>query len=301
MYFGADAVGWGPTDDDESIRALHAAFEDGIQFFDTADMYGGGHSEKLVGEAFADRRDEVVIATKFGNRFESETRKMLPEPGVSPDYIRSACEASLKRLGTDHIDLYQFHVNDHPADQIDDIIETLDGLVEAGKIKAYGWSTDFPDRATAFLKARSCASFQYQFNVFDPNPAMVEICEKNGMIGINRGPLAMGLLTGKYKPNTALHKDDVRGQNAPTWLQYFRDGAPNSEFLKRLESIREILTSGGRTLTQGALAWNWGKSCVNLPIPGVRTVAQAKENAGALSFGPLSADQVAEVDRLLDR
>lgn len=301
LSLGGVAIGWGPTDDAESIRALRAAFDCGIRFFDTADLYGAGHAEKLLPQALAEHRDEIFYATKFGNRFDEARREMLPEPGVSPEYIRAACEASLQRLDTDRIDLYQFHVNGHPADRIDDVLATLDALKSEGKIRAYGWSTDFPERARAFLKGEGCASFQFQYNLFDANEAMVELCEKSRMIGINRGPLAMGLLTGKYQAGARLHDQDVRGANAPSWMQYFKDGQPNPVFLKKLDAAKEILRSGGRSLVQGALAWIWAKSPRNLPIPGIRSVAQAEENAGALAFGQLASQQVDEIERLLGR
>ncbi len=300
LFMDKVAVGWGPTNDEESSKAILASYENGIRFYDTADMYGAGHAERLVGEVLKSKRDDVVIASKFGNTFDESTRQ-LTGTNATPAYIRSACDASLVRLGIDCIDLYQFHINDHPADDVDDVLATLEELVDAGKIKAYGWSTDFPERAAAFAKGGHNVSAQYQYNMFDANQGMIEHCEKTGIIGINRGPLAMGLLTGKYKVDTALHKDDVRGENSPEWLQYFRDGKPNPDFLKRLEGVREILQSGGRTLTQGALAWIWAKSNVNVPIPGIRTVAQATENAGALKFGALKSEELTEVEGLLGR
>jgi aryl-alcohol dehydrogenase-like predicted oxidoreductase len=135
--------------------------------------------------------------------------------------------------------------------------------------------------------------------VLDDNPAMVALCEELDLAGVNRGPLAMGLLTGKYSASTTLGGDDVRGTRAPDWMKYFKNGKPNPEFAAQLEAIREILTSGGRTLAQGALAWLWGRSPRMVPIPGIRTVKQADENAGAMKFGPLSPDQMQEIERLV--
>jgi aryl-alcohol dehydrogenase-like predicted oxidoreductase len=111
----------------------------------------------------------------------------------------------------------------------------------------------------------------------------------------------MGLLTGKYNANSTLPFDDVRGEQAPEWMKYFQDGKPNPEWLSKMEAVREILTSGGRTLAQGAIAWLWGRSDKNIPIPGFKTVAQVEDNAGAMRFGPLTAAQVAEIDSLLGR
>ena len=300
FYRGSTPVGWGDVDDNESKAALLAAFEGGIRFFDTADVYGAGHSERVVGEALKPIRDEVIIATKFNAVFD-EVTKQVTGSDASPGHIRAACDASLKRLGTDRIDLLQFHDNGYPAEKADPVWETLESLVEAGKIRAYGWSTDFLDRAAVFVKGDNNVSVQFQHNILDPNSAMVAFCQENDLIGINRGPLAMGLLSGKYSADSILAENDVRGKNAPDWMHYFRDGHPNQEFLSMMESVREVLTSGGRTLVQGALAWLWGNSNNLLPIPGIRTVAQAKENSGALQYGPLIPAQMAEIDVILKR
>ena len=144
-------------------------------------------------------------------------------------------------------------------------------------------------------------SIQVQLNVLDDNAGILAICEKYNLAAINRGPLAMGLLTGKYAANTKLGVDDVRGERSPEWMKYFKGGKPNAEWLSKLDAIRAILTSGGRTLAQGALAWLWARSKQTIPIPGFRTVAQVKENCSALAFGPLTADQMKEIDAILGR
>ncbi len=136
-------VGWGETDDAESAAALRRAFELGITFFDTADVYGTGHSERILGQALAGHRDEVVIATKFGNTFDSERRTMTGQD-ASPSYIRQACADSLRRLDTDRIDLYQLHLGDLPIAQAEDVVGTLEELAADGLIRSYGWSTDDP-------------------------------------------------------------------------------------------------------------------------------------------------------------
>ncbi|TCC37519.1 aldo/keto reductase [Kribbella capetownensis] len=142
-------VSWGEVDDDESIRAIHRALELGVTFFDTADAYGTGRSERVLGRAFAGRREQVVIATKFGHIYD-ETRRTLAGTDTSPDYIRRACEASLRRLDTDYIDLYQLHCGtDSDAESLV-IRDVLEELVEAGKIRAYGWSTDDVAQAELF-------------------------------------------------------------------------------------------------------------------------------------------------------
>ena len=292
--------GWGEVDDNESIRALHRAMELGVNFFDTANLYGAGHSEKVLGHAFAGRRKDVVIATKFNAVFDEQARELLGSD-TTPEGIRKACEESLRRLDTDYIDLYQFHDNGFPVDKAEPVRDTLEELVSEGKIRAYGWSTDFADRAEFFAQGNHCASIQLQLNVLDNNTEVIAVCEKYNLAAINRGPLAMGLLTGKYSASTAPSADDVRGVNSPSWMKYFKDGKPNPEWLKMMEAVREILQSGGRTLAQGALAWLWARSEQTLPIPGFRTVAQVEENCGAMKFGALTAEQMNEIETLLKR
>ncbi len=300
FWSGETPLGWGGVDDEESIRAIHAALDLGVDFFDTANVYGAGHSERVLGRAFAGRRSKVVIATKFNATF-NETTRQVTGSDTSPDGIRAACEESLRRLNTDYIDLYQFHANDYPAEEAEPVRETLEELVEAGKIRAYGWSTDFMDRAEVFAQGQNCTAIQLQLNVLDDNPEMVAFCEKQDLAAINRGPLAMGLLTGKYSPETKISLDDVRGQKSPDWMKYFKDGQPNPEWMAKRQDILEMLTSEGRTVAQGALAWLWARTPQTIPIPGFRTVEQVEENAGAMAFGPLTMEQMHQIESILDR
>lgn len=293
---GAD---WGgETDDKESIRALQRAMELGVNFFDTADVYGRGRSETVLGQALKGKRDKGVIATKFSWMTDEVTGQIT---GGDPDSIPRACEASLKRLGTDYIDLYQFHWNDFDPGKSVDVREALEKLVQAGKIRAYGWSTDFPDRARIFGSGPNCTAIQVELNVVDDAPDILAVCDEFDLAAVNRGPLAMGLLTGKFKPGDKLRPDDVRGPNAPDWMKYFVDGKPNPEWLNKVEAIREILKADNRTLAQGAIAWLWARSEKNIPIPGFRTVRQVEENCGALKKGPLPSEYMAEIESILDR
>jgi aryl-alcohol dehydrogenase-like predicted oxidoreductase len=300
FWNGETPLGWGQVDDGESIRAIHRALELGVTFFDTADVYGAGHSERVLARALAGRRKEVIIATKFNSLFDEKTRQ-VSGGDASPRHIREACAASLRRLNTDYIDLYQFHDNRYPADKAGPVRDTLEALAKEGNIRAYGWSTDFPDRAEAFARGPKCTSIQLQLNVLDDNPAVIAICEKNDLAAINRGPLAMGLLTGKYTAETKPSADDVRGEKSPEWMKYFKEGKPSTEWLHKRDAIRQILESGGRTVAQGAIAWLWSRSDRTIPIPGFRTMKQVEENAGAIIFGPLSSDQMEQIERLLDR
>lgn len=298
---GETPVGWGVVDDEESTRAIHRALDLGVTFFDTANVYGAGHSEKVLGGALQGKREQVVVATKFGNGIVSEQARQLGGDFTSPADIRRQCEESLRRLKMDYIDLYQFHLGGNPLEEVPEILDTLEGLVQAGKIRAYGWSTDDPPRARAFAAGRHCTSVQLQLNVLDDNPEMVALCDELDLAGINRGPLAMGLLTGKFSEGQTLGPDDVRGTKSPDWMKYFKNGRPNPEWYDKVSAIRAVLTSGGRTLAQGALAWLWGRSPRMLPIPGFRTVKQVEENAGAMRYGPLNAEQMAEIERIIGR
>jgi aryl-alcohol dehydrogenase-like predicted oxidoreductase len=300
FWSGETPLGWGEVDDDESIRAVHCAMDFGINFFDTANVYGAGHSERVLARALAGRRHEVVIATKFSSLFD-ETRKQVTGSSAKPEDIWRACEDSLRRLDTEYIDLYQFHDNGYPAEKAEPVREALETLVLEGKIRAYGWSTDFADRAEVFAQGENCTAIQLQLNVLDDNAAVIDVCERYNLAAINRGPLAMGLLTDKYTASTQPSKDDVRGEKSPDWMKYFKDGKPNHEWLQKIEAVREILTSGGRSLAQGALAWLWARSQQTLPIPGFRTVAQVEDNCGAMQFGPLTNEEMQEIAKLLDR
>lgn len=292
------SVGWSKVDDDESIRAIHRALELGVTFFDTADVYGAGHSEEILGQALAGRRDDVVIATKFGNTFDRETRQMTGEDG-SPEYVREALESSLRRLNTEYVDLYQFHIWGYPPEEAGPTRDVLEELVTEGKIRGYAWSTDVLESVEVFAEGPNCIAVQQQLNVFGGSDEILALCQEKNLASINRGPLAMGLLTGKFQESTRFPADDIRRH--VEWHEGFKDGKPNPEWLERLEIIREILTSGGRTLAQGALAWIWGRSEKTIPIPGFKTVQQVEENAGAMQFGPLNPEQLAEIDALLGR
>jgi aryl-alcohol dehydrogenase-like predicted oxidoreductase len=298
FWAGDIPLGWGEVDDAESIRAIHRGLDLGVTFFDTANVYGAGHSERVLARALAGRRDQVVIATKFNALFDEDTRQVTGGD-ASPAGIRQACEGSLRRLETNYIDVYLFHDNGFPPEKAQPVRDTLEALVKEGKIRTYGWSTDFPKSAEFFAQGKHCAAIEAQLNVLDDNPAIIDVCERHNLALINRGPLAMGLLTGKYAAGTGVSIDDVRGQKSPEWMKYFKDGQPNPEFLKKIAAVREILTSDGRTLAQGALAWLWARSETNIPIPGFRTVKQVEENAKAMQFGPLTQAQVAEIDALI--
>lgn len=294
------ALGWGTVDDDESVRAVHRALDLGVTFFDTADAYGTGHSERVLGRALGKRRGDVVVATKWGNVFDEATRTRTGTDD-SPGHARRALTASLTRLGTDHIDLYQLHLGDVEPGRALELRDLCEEFVREGLIRGYAWSTDDPARAALFAEGPHCVAVQHAANVLQDAPALFELAESAGIASVVRSPLAMGLLTGRQAVGRALGPGDIR-HTPPAWLAGFTPGeGADAAWLERVDALREILTSDGRTLAQGALGWLWARSPAAVPIPGFRSVAQAEENAGALAKGPLGPEQLAEIDGVLGR
>jgi len=296
-------IGWGPVDDDESVRALQRALDLGVTLFDTADIYGCGHSERLVGQALAGHLDEVLIATKFGHTFDDDGSRRAHGSDVRPEYIRTAVQGSLRRLGRSYIDLYQLHIGNLPDDESDAVAETLESLQGEGLIRHFGWSADVPAQATRWAARGTCAAVQFRSNVFEDKREFFALCEQNSMAALVRSPLASGFLSGKYDRKSRLPQDDWRARALTLgWGGAFEpDGSAQPEALAQLNAMREVLTDGGRTLAQGALAWLWARSPVAVPIPGFKTAAQIEENVGALCFGPLPAGHLARIDEILGR
>jgi aryl-alcohol dehydrogenase-like predicted oxidoreductase len=284
-------AGWGEVDDDESLRAIGAALDAGVTFFDTAANYGAGHSERVLGKALAGRRQEVVIATKFGYRVDEEARRVEGDGSKVRENLASDCEASLRRLGTDYIDLYQLHVGDYDVDEAKELRDGLEELVSEGKIRWYGWSTDDAGRAAVFSEGEHCAAIQFAYNVLSEKFAVRSLLESADVAGIARSPLAMAILTGKITPDTQFAEDDVRAN-----LHLGED--PNACLLQVAEVMRDTLTVDGRTAAQGALAWILTSDPRIVPIPGARSAGQVAENAAALDRGPLSMDQMVRLEGL---
>lgn len=302
-YAGSPA-GWSEVDDAESVRAIHAALDVGANLFDTAANYGCGYSERILGQALQGKRETAVIATKFGDQINENTKDARPyaepyETAPVADHMREDLENSLRRLGTDYIDVYQLHVWGYDVDKSIEIRTLLEEFVNEGKVRCYGWSTDRPEAVRSFAEGKHCSVVQQQLNIFDGVDEILEICDEYDLASINRGPLGMGVLTGKFTPTSNFPDDDVRSQ--ADWFPGLVNGHPNPIWLEKIEQICEILTSGGRTLAQGALAWIWGRSDRTVPIPGFKTVAQVQENAGAMQFGPLRADQMDEISKILGK
>lgn len=294
------ALGYGEVDDAISIRAIHCALDAGITLFDTADAYGTGRGERVLGQALKVRREVAVIATKVGNTYNEQSLE-LTGTNVTPEYIRTACEASLKRLDTGWIDLYQLHVGKLSEEEAKSAAGAMEDLCDEGLIRAYGWSTDDASCAAMFGGYSHAVAIQHDMNVFQDAPEILDVCETNGFASINRCPLGMGFLSGKFTIESRLPANDIRAK-PPEWLPYFNDGGSASEmWLTKLGQIKEILMSDGRSLTQGAIAWLWARGDYTIPIPGARTEGQVVENAKAMLYGPLLAEQMNEIDIILNR
>jgi aryl-alcohol dehydrogenase-like predicted oxidoreductase len=285
-------AGWGNTDDEESVRAIHAAMEMGVNFFDTAANYGAGHSEVVLGRALKGRRDQVVIATKFGHIVNEKDKTVYGDPDQIIKNVRTDVENSLRRLQTDFIDVYQLHEGGYDPNLALELRVILEELATAGKIRWYGWSTDIVENARVFASGAHCTSIQFRLNVLFDNPEMRQVCADFDLGGINKDPLNKGILTGKFNSTSTFPENDIRS----------REDFSDPEIQKRLKTvaeIRDILTSDGRTMAQGALPYIWALDERMVPIPGFKTVKQVRENAGAMQFGPMTESQVKEVQNIV--
>jgi aryl-alcohol dehydrogenase-like predicted oxidoreductase len=288
-------VGWGQVDDAESIRAIHYALDAGINFFDTAANYGCGHSEQILSQALADRRGQAIIATKFGYIVDEEKRIVAETENVVPR-IRQECEDSLRRLKTDYIDLYQFHVGNFAPEKASEVRNVLETLVDEGKIRWYGWSTDNPEGARVLAQGEHCTAIQHVLNIQYDVPQMLAVCEEYDQASINRTCLGMGMLTGKFSRETTFPENDVRHG----WDLQAERPAKN---LERIEAVKRLFADARdpRTPAQIALAWIWTRSDRTIPIPGFKSVAQVKENIQAMEFGLLSSEQMKVIDEIYER
>ena len=290
-------AGWGETDDDKSIRAIHAALDLGINFFDTAANYGAGHSEVIVGRALKGRRDKVVVATKFGHIVDEKEKTVYGDPGQIIKNVRTDVENSLRRLQTDMIDIYQLHAGDYDPKLALELQVILEELVSTGKIRWYGWSTDVVESARAFVSAargEHCTSIQFRLNAIYDNLEMRKVCADFDLGGIIKDPLNKGLLTGKFNSASTFPGTDIRSRTDFSTPEI-------TTCLKLIEELREVLTSNGRTMAQGALAYIWALDVRMVPIPGFKSIQQVTDNAGALQLGPLTQSQVRDIQAIVSK
>jgi aryl-alcohol dehydrogenase-like predicted oxidoreductase len=301
--FGAWAIGgaWGPVDDEQSMRALHAAVDAGVNFIDTADVYGDGRSERLVARLRRERpRDTIWVATKAGRQLP----RQVPE-GYSRENLTLWVNGSLRNLEMDAVDLLQLHCPPRAVYDRPEVFGILDDLVREGKIRHYGVSVETCDEALAALRHPGVQSVQIIFNAFRHKPSALVFPETRARgVGIlARVPLASGLLTGKLRPDSTFAPDDHRHFNrrGEAFDQgETLSGVPLDVGIEAGEALRPLAPPGA-SLTQLALRWILMFDAVTCAIPGARTEAQARENAAAAGLPPLSPEAMAAVADVYDR
>jgi aryl-alcohol dehydrogenase-like predicted oxidoreductase len=277
-------------DDDESIRTIHRALELGIDFLDTADMYGPFTNEVLVGRAIKGKRDQVILATKFGN-VRSPDGAYLGIDG-SPEYVRKACDASLQRLGTDYIDLYYQHRVDNKV-PIEETVGAMAELVKAGKVKYLGLSEAAPATIRRAHAVHKISALQTEYSLWsrDPEDEILPTIRELGIGFVPYSPLGRGFLTGHFKKFEDLPDDDYR-RNQPRF-----QGANFQKNLDLVALIEQIAKQKGCTPAQLALAWLLHQGDDIVPIPGTKRVKYLEENVGALNV-KLTPEDLRRIDAI---
>ena len=282
---------YGDGDEVESIATIHRAIELGMTFLDTADIYGMGRNEELVGKAIKDRRDKVILATKFGNVRRPDGTFV----GVNgkPDYVRSACEASLRRLQVDMIDLYYQHRVD-PNTPIEDTVGAMAGLIESGKVRFLGLSEAASDTIRRAQKVNPIAALQTEYSLWsrDPEGELLDTVRELGIGFVAYSPLGRGFLTGKITSLNDLADNDWR-RSMPRFEQ--ENFGRNLELVER---IKALAARKGCSPAQLALAWVLAQGDDIVPIPGTKRRRYLEENIGALDVH-LAPDELAEIDAIL--
>jgi aryl-alcohol dehydrogenase-like predicted oxidoreductase len=291
LGIGLWAVGgdvWGPTDDDESLSAIDAALDAGITFFDTADVYGGGHSEKLLGQAMKGRRDRFIVATKIGwTGFDGERGRSAYD---TVDKLVAGVHSNLARLQTDYVDIIQSHISFRdPTMEV--FLEGFQKLQREGRVRAYGVSTSDFEYLNAFNADGGCATLQIDYSILNrtPEAEILPYCQQHNIGVIVRGPLAMGILTGKFAPDTQFRQDDWRRR----WQENPEEREIYMQDLAKVERLRPL--AQGRTLAQLALQFVLAHPAVTVAIPGAKTARQLTDNVKAALLPPLSDDKLAQI------
>jgi aryl-alcohol dehydrogenase-like predicted oxidoreductase len=279
---------YGPGDEAESIRTIHRALELGINFLDTADVYGLGRNEDLVGKALRDRRQEAVLATKFGN-VRGKDGSWLGVNG-KPDYVRSCCEASLRHLGVDVIDLYYQHRVD-PETPIEETVGAMAELVRQGKVRYLGLSEAAPATIRRACAVHPITALQTEYSLWtrDPEAEVLQTCRENGMAFVAYSPLGRGVFTGSIRKLDDLAEGDYR-RNSPRFT-----GDNLSRNLTLVDRLAEIAAEKKCRPAQLALAWLLARGQDILPIPGTKHINRLEENVGALQV-QLTTEEVARLD-----
>ncbi len=301
ISFGAWAIGgsWGTVSDADAVAALNRAIDLGVNFIDTADVYGDGRSERLVAEVLRSRREHVYVATKAGRRLSPHTAE-----GYNRENLTAFVDRSLKNLQTDAIDLLQLHCPPNEVYYMPEVFGILDDLVLQGKIRFYGVSVEKVEEGLKSLEYPGVQTVQIIFNIFRQRPAELffEQATRRGTGIIGRVPLASGLLTGKLRPDTTFEEDDHRAFNRHG-EEFDRGetfaGVDYEEGLRAVDELRAVVPDG-MTMSQFALRWILMFDAVSTVIPGAKDAQQAEENVKAGEFPPLSQDTMLAVQQLYE-
>src|SRR5919202_2785320 len=282
---------YGETDEAESIRTIHRALELGITLLDTADMYGVGENERLVGKAIADRRERAIVATKFGN-VRDENGEFLGING-RPEYVKQACEASLRRLGIDVIDLYQQHRVD-PKTPIEETVGAMQELVDEGKVRYLGLSEAQPEDLRRAAATATITSLQTEYSLFTRDVernGILETCDELGIGFFAYSPLGRGMLTGRFRSPSDFGENDFRGGD-----RYPRMSGENFERnLALVHEVEAVAEARGARPSQVALAWLLSRRDWVVPIPGTKRVRYLEENAAAVDL-ELTEEELRRLD-----
>ena len=282
---------YGASDDPTSIAVIHRALEIGVTFLDTADMYGAGANEELVGRALAGRRDRAFLATKFAVMRGADGSYL----GISgrPEYVKQACDASLRRLGVDHIDLYYQHRVDRQV-PIEETVGAMADLVKAGKVRHLGLSEAAPETIRRAAREHPIAALQTELSLWSraPEVELLATCRELGVLFVAYSPLGRGFLTGRIRSRDDLAESDYR-RSTPRFSE--KNFARNLELVTEVEKLAE---ARGCTTAQLALAWVLSRGHHVVAIPGTRNLALLEQNAGAVDV-VLSAEELAALDSIL--
>lgn len=297
MGIGLWAIGgdaWGRTDDDESLSAIDAALDAGVNFFDTADLYGGGHSEELLGRAMKGRRERFVVATKIGLKDFDRDKNLSAYDTVQK--LIAGVESNLQRMQTDYIDIIQSHISFRDP-TLECFLEGFQILQRAGKVRAYGVSTSNYHYLQEFNADDGCATLQIDFSILNRTAEneILPYCQEKNVGVIIRGPLAMGILTGKFNPETKFSQFD--------WRRSWRENPEEHEiYLQDLQKVEKLnALTDERSLAQVALQFVLSKKTVSVVIPGSKTTEQVIENVGAALLPPLSARDLSYIETITPR
>lgn len=298
VSFGTWAIGgaWGTVDKQDALAGLHRAIEAGVNFFDTADIYGDGRSEELLRQATRGREDEIYIATKF-----CRSEDIHDPETYSERTVRRLCEASLKRLGRERIDLYQIHCPPHEIIRRGDVFEVLDKLQQEGKIRMYGVSVETVDEGLTALQYPGVRALQVIFNVFRQKPLeeLFPKAKEQGVGILARVPLASGLLTGKFTKDATFPADDHRNYNRDGQQFNVGETFAGVPFEKGVELADKLswIAEGRPSMAAAALRWILSFDSVSCVIPGFKNARQVEQNLLALQARQFDED---ELQRLAD-